>query len=127
MQALATLREAPVIVLVGGHERGLEWTPLADHVARNPPKAIITMGANGPRIARALQQVESKCRLFEATTLADAVSAARSLAASGDTILLSPGAPSFDQFKDYAERGRVFAMLAGCAVGADAIIGLGIS
>lgn len=127
VQALATLREAPVIVLVGGHERGLEWTPLADHVARNPPKAIITMGANGPRIARALQQVESKCRLFEATTLADAVSAARSLAASGDTILLSPGAPSFDQFKDYAERGRVFAMLAGCAVGADAIIGLGIS
>ena len=127
VQALASLRDASVNVLVGGHERGLDWTVLADHVVRHPPKAIITMGANGPRIARALRDAEPACQVRETATMVDAVAAARSLAASGDVILLSPGAPSFDQFKDYAERGRTFAKLAGCNMGADTIIGLGIA
>lgn len=127
VQALASLHDASVIVLVGGHERGLDWTALADRVVRNPPKAIITMGANGPRIASVLRAAEPACRLLETATLADAVAAARSLAVTGDTILLSPGAPSFDQFKDYAERGRNFAKLAGCDAGSDTIIGLGIA
>ena len=127
VQALASLHEAPVIVLVGGHERGLDWTALADNVVRHPPKAIITMGANGPRIARVLRDARPGCELLETATMADAVAAARSLAASGDVILLSPGAPSFDQFTDYAERGCMFAKLAGCNAGSDTIIGLGIA
>lgn len=127
VQALATLRGESMIVLVGGHERGLDWTPLAEDVVRSPPKAIVTMGANGARIASVLRDAGLACLLLEAQSLVDAVVAARCLAAAGDTIVLSPGAPSFDQFKDYAERGRVFANLAGCDADADTISGLGIA
>ena len=127
VQALASLHGESVIVLVGGHERGLDWAPLVEHVVRHPPKAIITMGANGPRIASVLRDSIATCPMYETATLAAAVICARHLAAVGDVILLSPGAPSFDQFKDYAERGRSFAKLAGCDAIPDTIDGLGIA
>lgn len=127
VQALASLQSESVIALVGGHERGLDWASLVEHVVRHPPKAIITMGANGPRIASVLRDSISTCPMYETATLADAVICARRLASTGDVIVLSPGAPSFDQFKDYAERGRSFARLAGCDAVPDTIDGLGIA
>ncbi len=127
VQALASLRGESVILLAGGHERGLDYAPLIEHVMAHPPKAIVTMGANGPRIASAILDANPTCVLHETATLLDAVIGARSLAKAGDVILLSPGAPSFDQFNDYAERGRAFALLAGCSAGSDTIIGLGIA
>ncbi len=127
VQALASLSSKSVIVLMGGHERGLDYAALVEHVISHPPKAVVTMGANGPRIAGMLRDSISTCPLHETGTLADAVICARSLAKEGDVILLSPGAPSFDQFKDYAERGRAFAQLAGCDAVLDTILGLGIA
>lgn len=128
LEALASLRGQPVIVLIGGYERGLDWSHFVEQVEREPPAAIITMGANGPRIAALLRASSVADRLLEANTLAEAAAAARVKAQPGSTILLSPGAPSFDQFADYAARGRAFSSLAGFedAV-ADDIRGLGIA
>jgi len=128
LEALASLRDRAVTVLVGGHDRGLDWRPFADDVQRDPPHAIITMGANGARIARVLREASGRYRLEAALTLHEAVAAARSITPSNGIVLLSPGAPSFDQFRDYAERGRAFAALAGFdpeAIGS--IEGLGIA
>jgi UDP-N-acetylmuramoylalanine--D-glutamate ligase len=73
---------------------------------------IVAQGANGPRIARALRE-GAGVEAVETATLDEAVARARSLAPADGVVLLSPGAPSFDQFHDYAERGRRFAQLAG--------------
>ncbi|HEY2394757.1 MAG TPA: UDP-N-acetylmuramoyl-L-alanine--D-glutamate ligase [Rudaea sp.] len=114
IEALRSLGERPVTVLVGGFDRGVDWQPFVRHVAAHAPAMIVTMGANGDAIAAALRQVETPdFALVSAGSLDAALVLARSHTLAGGTILLSPGAPSFDRFRDYAERGREFARLAG--------------
>jgi len=113
LEALASLPGRAVTVLVGGHERGLDWHAFAESMRLLPPHAIVAMGANGARIAGVLREVAGHCRIESAGVLADAVAVARAITPQGGVILLSPGAPSFDQFRDYAERGRAFASIGG--------------
>jgi len=127
LEALVTLAGREVCVLVGGHDRGLDWHAFAEAVSRHPPCAIVAMGANGARIANVLRESGGAYRLAQASTLADAVARAREATPPGGVVLLSPGAPSFDQFRDYVERGRVFARLAGFDPQAIGMEGLGIA
>ena len=129
IEALRSLPDRAVAVLVGGFDRGVDWNPFVEYVAKYPPHAIIAMGANGANIAAALRRIQAPgFSLESAPSLAEAVTRARELTPADGVILLSPGAPSFDQFRDYAERGREFARLAGLDPAAIAIIpGLGIA
>jgi len=129
IEALLSLAGQATTVLVGGFDRGVSWRAFVDHVARHPPHAIVAMGANGASIAAALATVSAPgFMLASSASLADAVVRARELTPAGGAILLSPGAPSFDQFHDYAERGREFARLAGFDPAAIAQIeGMGIA
>jgi len=125
--ALDSLRGRLVTVLVGGYDRGLDWASFVDAVSHAPPQAIVCMGANGERIESALSTAGVACAIVRVKTLEEAVVHARWLTPDGGVILMSPGAPSFDQFKDYAERGLRFAQLAGFAGASSAAIdGLGI-
>ena len=128
LAALESLHGRQVTVLVGGHDRGLDWSGFVEAMADEPPFAIICSGANGPRIAQALFEANVAAEVAEVATLDLAVARARALSPAGSCVLLSPGAPSFDQFHDYAERGRHFAELAGFKAAAIAgIDGLGIA
>ncbi len=113
VEALRSFPGRPLVVLVGGYDRGVDWSVFVHHVAANPPLGIVTMGANGERIASALGRLKTSTSVESTSTLADAVTCARRLVDASGAILLSPGAPSFDQFRDYAARGREFARLAG--------------
>lgn len=120
-----------VAMLLGGYDRGLDWQVFAERCAVRPPAALVTMGQNGTRIAAMLQRVpglDRRCRLIDAGTLDAALPAACEALGGDGLVLLSPGAPSFPVFRDYAERGRRFAALAGFDLGAaDGIVGLGIA
>ena len=114
IEALRSLQGRPVAVLVGGFDRGVDWNPFVEYVGKHPPRVIVAMGANGARIAESLRALQASGFVLDhAARMAEALRRARELLPDGGTILLSPGAPSFDQFRDYAERGREFARLAG--------------
>jgi len=113
LAALQSLHGRAVTVLVGGHDRGLDWAPFVEAMRAAPAHAIVCMGGNGGRIAAALHAAEVSCPVALVDDLATAVAEAQALTPPDGVILLSPGAPSFDQFRDYAERGRRFAELAG--------------
>src|SRR5574337_1411589 len=120
LAALESLHGRAVALILGGFDRGLDWSRFAAELRARPPHALIVQGAAGPRIARALRDAGVGGAIEETADLADAVSHARIRTPAHGVVLLSPGAPSFDQFSDYAERGRAFAWLAGFD---DAILG----
>jgi UDP-N-acetylmuramoyl-L-alanine---L-glutamate ligase len=113
LAALASVAGRPVTVIVGGHDRGLDWSGFVAAVRAQAGLTIITQGANGARIADELDAEPIAGEVVRLSTLDEAVARARALAPPEGVILLSPGAPSFDQFRDYAARGRHFAELAG--------------
>ena len=115
LAALDCHRDRRVAILVGGHDRGLDWSDFARRMAEAPPAAVVTMGANGPRIHALLAPLAAAggFALEAAADLPDAVARARRLLGGQGTVLLSPGAPSFGAYRDYVERGRHFAALAG--------------
>ena len=119
-----------IALLVGGHDRGVDWSDFAAHMRHDAPATLITMGANGPRIHALLAPVaqEAGFTLIGVETLPEAMTAARGALGGEGVVLLSPGAPSFGQYKDYVARGRHFAELAGFDPDAiTAIPGLGIA
>ena len=127
LAALDCHRDRPVALLVGGHDRGLDWSDFARDVGARAPLVIVTMGANGPRIHAQLEQAGAALTLLAAADLADAVVKARQSLPAGGVVLLSPGAPSFGPYRDYVERGRHFAAIAGFDPDAISTIpGLGI-
>ncbi len=113
LEALRSVDHTRACVIIGGHDRGLDWHAFAQAVRDVPPRLVVCNGASGARIATTLHGLGVAHAIRVVSTLADAVAVARDTAHEGDTILLSPGAPSFDQFRDYAERGRAFAILGG--------------
>lgn len=115
LAALECFHEQPIAVLVGGHDRGVDWSDFAEAMKRSAPEAVVTMGANGPRIHELLAPLaaEGKFKLEAAGDLESGVDQARRLLGGTGVILLSPGAPSFGVYKDYVARGRHFAAIAG--------------
>ena len=94
-----------LVMIAGGDGKGQDFAPLAAAFAGRV-RAAVLIGRDAPALAAALAGV---CTLQRCATLEEAVSAAASLAHSGDGVLLSPACASLDMFRDYAHRGAVFA------------------
>jgi UDP-N-acetylmuramoylalanine--D-glutamate ligase len=103
VEALAATR-APVILIAGGVDKGGDYAPLRSPLGEKV-KLLILLGAAREKMRNALAGVTAiEC----VPALTDAIRMAASRVRPGDTVLLSPACSSFDQFKDYADRGRVF-------------------
>jgi UDP-N-acetylmuramoylalanine--D-glutamate ligase len=109
--ALEAYGDRPVALLVGGHDRGLDYSALGRTVADRPhPTLVVTMPDNGPRIGSAIRQVAGDTvDVVDADGLGEAVAVACAWARQGGVVLLSPAAPSFGRFADYQARARAFA------------------
>jgi UDP-N-acetylmuramoylalanine--D-glutamate ligase len=95
-----------LVVILGGEGKGQDFTPLAEPVSRYA-RAVVLIGRDAPLIREALQL--SGVAVHEAASMPEAVQQAAGLAQSGDAVLMSPACASFDMFKDYEHRARVFA------------------
>jgi UDP-N-acetylmuramoylalanine--D-glutamate ligase len=103
VEALAAVR-GPAILIAGGVDKGGDYAPLCA-LLREKARLVVLIGAAREKMSRAL---EGAAEIEMAPALADAVKIAQARARSGDTVLLSPACSSFDQFSNYAERGRIF-------------------
>ena len=97
----------PLIVILGGRDKGAPYTPLADAL-RSKGRAVLLIGESAEEIAADLGDAVS---VVHAGTLERAVEMAAERAQPGDTVLLAPACSSFDQFENYEQRGRVFKQL----------------
>ncbi len=113
--ALQSFEQRPVALLVGGYDRGVDYSPLGRTIAhRAAPTLVVTMPDNGPRIGAAVRAAgDSTAEVIDAVSLDAAVEAAFAWAGSGAVVLLSPAAPSFGRYGDYRERSAAFAAAAG--------------
>tara|TARA_X000000950_G_scaffold209253_1_gene251654 strand:- start:704 stop:2086 length:1383 start_codon:yes stop_codon:yes gene_type:complete len=95
----------PIILLLGGINKGIDFGLLIPHIKCNSIKTILAYGEAGEQIKSALGDA---VRLFIVNDLNSAVKNAHSIAQPGDVVLLSPGCASFDQFKNFEDRGDFF-------------------
>jgi UDP-N-acetylmuramoylalanine--D-glutamate ligase len=103
LTALMSLDE-PIILLAGGRDKGGDYSLLREPI-KERVKALILMGEAREKMQGAFQDL-LPCHLVGG--MEEGVRLARSLAREGDVILLSPACSSFDMFKDYQDRGRIF-------------------
>ncbi|MGA2922304.1 MAG: UDP-N-acetylmuramoyl-L-alanine--D-glutamate ligase [Candidatus Sulfotelmatobacter sp.] len=90
-------------LILGGKDKGSDYTVLND-LLRQRVKRVYTIGAAATKIESQIKGVE----VVHAETLDNALRKANALAQPGDVVLLAPACASFDQFKSYEHRGRVF-------------------
>ncbi|MFH2054690.1 MAG: UDP-N-acetylmuramoyl-L-alanine--D-glutamate ligase [bacterium] len=95
---------APIILIMGGRDKGGDFSTLSQLVAAKV-KLLLLIGEAGELIGKALGETT---QVLEAGQLVKALELAQGQAKAGDTVLLSPGCASFDQFRDFEERGEIF-------------------
>ena len=94
----------PTIIICGGRDKNIEFSVLKDLI-RQKVKKMIVIGEAKEKLKRVFGEVIS---VDEAQDMKDAIVQAQHSAKKGDSILLSPMCTSFDMFRDYEHRGKVF-------------------
>ena len=99
----------PIVLIVGGSDKGISFCKLAETIANSTVRSIIAIGVTGPWIAKEVKKLNLDIDIVENLTKMDSmVNKAEQLAKAGDVVLLSCGSASFGLFKDYKDRGNQF-------------------
>ena len=104
--AIKALESFPgnILLIAGGRDKAGDFTALRA-LTRERVKHVVLIGEAADKIRKALSGAAD---ISDAASMAEAVSACRSLARPGDVVLLAPACASFDMFDNYEHRGRVF-------------------
>jgi UDP-N-acetylmuramoylalanine--D-glutamate ligase len=111
-RSMAAIRafDEPIVLLLGGRDKDLPWEDLMQLVGERVDHAVL-FGEAAEKIEKTAQMLglhANGSKIVRANGLKDAVIKAADIAESGDVVLLSPGGTSFDEFKDFAQRGERF-------------------
>ncbi len=115
--ALRSFHE-PKVLIVGGRNKGFSYAKLAKEIVKSDMRSVILIGETKNLLLTELKNNLWELnthklleRIFLVETLSDAVRSAYKIVQSGDVVLYSPAAASFDMFRNYEERGRMFKKL----------------
>lgn len=106
IQALSSIDDAET-VLIGGMDRGIDYSPLCDYLIKNTPRNIILMYDTGRRIYDMLKNKLPE-NVILTQDLEEAVKTALECTKAGESCVLSPAAASYGFFKNFEERGQKF-------------------
>lgn len=95
----------PVVWIAGGKDKGNDYEPLYELV-KDKVRVLICLGADNSKLHKCFGGMVAE--IHDARSAEEAVSIAYQKALPGETVLLSPACASFDLFKNYEERGRLF-------------------
>nr|WP_239522082.1 UDP-N-acetylmuramoyl-L-alanine--D-glutamate ligase [Geodermatophilus sabuli] len=111
LAALDAFAAQPVTLIAGGQDRGLDYADLARAVvARGGAVRVVTVPDTGVRLAADIRAAagDGPAPVTEAGSLADAVAEALATTPAGGVVLLSPGAPSYNRYRNYEELARTY-------------------
>ncbi|MGY1802516.1 UDP-N-acetylmuramoyl-L-alanine--D-glutamate ligase [Blastococcus sp. SYSU D00922] len=108
LAAVDAFRGRRVALLVGGHDRGIDYAPLAEGLTGRADLLAICLPDSGPRIAEALRSGAPDVDVREVADLPEGVRAGFEWARPDGVVLLSPAAPSFGRYRNYEERAADF-------------------
>lgn len=112
--AVEALKSVPDVstILIGGMDRGIDYTPLVDYLGRSDVN-VICMEASGKRVYDLIseQNINSPERIYYTEHLEEAVRLASEITPQGRSCVLSPAAASYGIFRNFEERGDVFQKL----------------
>lgn len=96
-------------IILGGQDRGVDFTVLANELKQYSPLVIILFPGSGPRIRKAIEESgHTSARFFEAESMNAAVAIAKRETTRGMICLLSTASPSYGMFKNFEEKGDAF-------------------
>ena len=107
IEGLALGKKAQLIWIAGGEGKDADFSPLTQAVSANVSLAVL-FGRDAEKLS---QSINGSVKTVQVDTLEQAVDVAREHAANDDVVLLSPACASFDQFKDFVDRGNQFMQL----------------
>lgn len=97
----------PVVLIAGGRDKGGDYGPMIRALSRCA-RAVVLIGEATPIIEKSFAEAGVTFPSVRATDMHHAVATARSLAHSGDAVVLSPACSSYDMFRNFEHRGHVF-------------------
>lgn len=105
--ALQTLQKVDFLIL-GGFDRGINYQILADYLAQHPVTHILYTGDAGKRMANLIAEKNNTINFHPFATMAQAFELIKMNGSKTDICLLSPAAASYDQYKNFEQRGDIF-------------------
>ena len=113
--ALSALDDRPVVLIVGGSDKNLDYAPFAETVFASTVRTLVLTGATMEKVYAAVTEAPGYAdaaakglKIVKNPSFDGAVEDARTAAKAGDTVILSPAAASFDAFPNFMVRGRHF-------------------
>ncbi len=101
--------EEKIVLIAGGYDKHLDYTPIAKPILENVSKLIL-MGQTAGKIKTAVEaeRENEELEIYECESLSEAVETAKRVSENGEIVLFSPASASFDLYKNFEERGEKF-------------------